>query len=195
MKSVFALSALALLGCIFTSSAQATMLEQWDTRRLTKEAKWIQRGEITSMWSSWDPERRMIYTYIKMRVDETLKGEKKGEVLFRQPGGQSGKLGMTVHGVAHFTRGEQALVFLKEDDDGAPSLAGMAQGKFRIFSNPKGEETALFRAPSNVEFFTRGESGQVRHIVTSQTERRIPVRELVAEIRAAMLESEGLLSQ
>jgi hypothetical protein len=162
---------------------------------LTKESKWIQRGEIVSMWSSWDPDRRMIYTYIKMRVDETLKGEQKGEVLFRQPGGQSGKLGMTVHGVAHFTRGERALVFLKQDDDGAPSLAGMAQGKFRLFNSAKGEEMALYRAPSSVEFFTRGDGGQIRHVVSSQTERRIPVRDLIAEIKAAMLESEGLLSQ
>jgi len=190
MFNVFTLGMIALASI---PSSQATSLEHWDTPKLTKESKWVHIGEITSMWSSWDPQRRMVYTYVKMRVNETLKGGQATEVLIRQPGGKANGYGMVVHGMASFSRGEKALVFLKEDDDGAPSIVGMAQGKFRIFRNQTGEEVATFRAPSRVEFFTRGEQGKIRHLVSSQVERRIPIRDLVHEIRSSV-QTEGSVS-
>ncbi len=178
---------LALGGILVGRAASATMLQELDTAQLTREARSVQLGEITSSWSSWDPEKRMVYTYVKMRVDQTLKGDANREVLIRQPGGRAGGIGMIVHGVASFRPGERALVFLKVDADGAPTVVGMAQGKFRIYrSAVTGEEMALFRAPRNLEFYTRGERGQALHVVNSPVEKRIPLRDLIGEIQAAV---------
>ena len=168
-------------------AAKATTLEQWDTTRLTRASQWVHVGEVIQKWSAWSPNEKMIYTYVKMRVDQTLKGDEKREILIRVPGGQAQGYGMLVHGVANFAPGERALVFLHQDPDGAPSVVGMTQGKFRIYRNlSTGEDMALFRAPRQVEFYTRGTNGRVRHLVSSQVERRLPLAELIQEIRSAV---------
>lgn len=178
---------LTVAGTFLSATAHATMVEQLNTTQLTREAKAVQVGKVTSAWSSWDPEKRMVYTYVKFKVDQTLKGQPQQEILIRQPGGRAGGIGMVVHGVANFRTGERALVFLKHDADGAPSLVGMAQGKFRIYrSAVTGEEMALFRAPQNLEFYARGQKGRSLHVVQSPAERRIPLRDLIGEIQAAV---------
>jgi len=187
MRPLKAFIVFAFVSSLWFGVSHATMLERWDTNRLTKESKSIQIGEVLTKWSSWDPEKKMVYTYIRMRVDSTIKGKKQEEVLFRQPGGQSNGIGMVVHGVANFRQGERVLVFLGVSEDGAPTPVGLAQGKFRLYkSQLTGEDMALFRAPKNVEFLVRGEQGQQTHVVESHDEQRIPLKVLVQEIQSAM---------
>lgn len=191
-------TACAIFGVLASAgNAKATMMEQFDTASLTKMSNSIQIGEVTSTWSSWDPANRMVYTYVKLRVEQTLKGKPVQEVLIRQAGGQAGGYGMVVHGMASFALRERALVFLQNDREGAPTVAGMAQGKFRIFkSSMSGEDMAQFQAPNNLEFFTRGgDSGQVRHVVAGHAERRVSLRTLVGEIQQNVSAGQGLLSQ
>jgi hypothetical protein len=172
---------------LFSVDASATMLEVWDTAKLTQESKSVQIGEVTSRYSSWDPEKKMIYTYVNLRVDQTLKGKPAQEVQIRLPGGEADGIRMIVHGVASFGNQERAVVFLQNDADGAPVVVGMAQGKYRIIRNKAtGEETAVFQKPENLEFYTRGLSGQSRHVVSAPVERRVPLRLLIEEIQSAI---------
>ncbi len=164
-----------------------SMLEQWDTAKLTKESKGIRIGEVTSKWSSWDPARGMVYTYVKLNVSETLKGIHQKEVLLRIPGGETEGIRMVVHGMASFGLGEKALVFTGLDEEGAPYITGWTQGKFKIVSDrSSGQDMALFQAPSNVEFYTRAQKGQVKHVVATHVERRLPLKELIREIQTAV---------
>jgi hypothetical protein len=174
---------------LVAGQAKASMLEQMDTAALTKQSRWIHIGEVTSSWSSPDASNKMIYTYVKLRVDQTLKGQPVQEVLIRVPGGRLKDLGMVVHGMAHFTRGERTLVFLGQDRDGAPSVVGMAQGKYRIFkSSLSGEDMAMFQAPSNLEIMRRTPNGPMRQVVATEVERRVSLKSLLSEIQSAMTE-------
>jgi hypothetical protein len=182
----FAVS-LALVGAFAVRNAGATMLEELNTVQLTKEANTVQLGEVTSERAAWDAEKQMVFTYVDFKVDQTLKGEPAETVTIRQAGGRSGGIRMVVHGMPSFRTGERALVFLKHDADGTPSVVGMAQGKYRIYrSAVTGEEMALFRAPRNLEFYTRAASGQALHVVESPAEKRVPLRDLIGEIQAAV---------
>jgi hypothetical protein len=182
----FAIS-LTIVGALLSKSASATVVEELSTTQLTKEANSVALGQVASSYSSWDPEKRMVFTYVKFRVDQTLKGQPSTEVMIRQAGGRIGGIGMVVHGMASFRNGERALVFLKQDADGVPSLVGMAQGKFRVYrSAVTGEEMALFRAPQNLEFYARGSQGRALHVVQSPEERRVPLRDLIGEIQAVV---------
>ncbi len=180
-----------LLALLATGQTRASSMEQMDTAQLTKQAQWIHVGQVTDSWASEDSANRMIYTYVKMRVDQTIKGNAAQEVLIRLPGGRLKDRGMIVHGMAHFSRGERALVFLNTDREGMPSVVGMAQGKFHVYRSPiSGEDTATFQAPSNLTFFSRTATGPGRQVVATQVERRVPLKSLVSEIQAAMSEDE-----
>ncbi|MFH1263679.1 MAG: hypothetical protein V1495_09600 [Pseudomonadota bacterium] len=171
---------------LLAGEARATMMLELNTTQLTQQARTVQVGKVTSSWSSWDSGKRMIFTYVKLKVDQTIKGQPQSEVMFRMPGGRTGGIGMVVHGMASFHPGERALVFLQQDSDGAPSLVGMAQGKFQIYrSAVTGEDMAVFRAPKNLEFYTRGTRGAALHVVNTPTEKRVLLRDLIGEIQAA----------
>jgi hypothetical protein len=180
----------ALLGL---SSAQATMLEQMDTQRLTEKATGIHVGEVVDRQTARDPQSGMIYTFVTMRVNQTLKGSPTETVTLRVPGGQYQDYGMVVHGVASFRQGERALVFVRSDSEKFQSVVGMSQGKFRIVrSLLNGEEQALFQAPKNVEFFSRTPQGQIRHVVATQIDRKVPLNSLMQEIREAIAKEGGV---
>lgn len=173
---------------------KASMLEQLDTHRLTLKAQAIRIGQVTDQWSSWDPDRNMVFTYTKLNIDQTLKGKKREELLIRQPGGMANGLRMVVHGVAQFKKGERALVFIQHDVDGAPSVLGMTQGKYRIYKSAvTGEEMAVFRAPSDVEFFQRTSNGLVHSHGSHAVQKRILLRDLIDEIQTVLrLEGQAL---
>jgi hypothetical protein len=184
-----AITASTLGALLAEGNARATLMEELDTAQLTREAKAVQLGQVVSERSVWDPDQRMVFTYVRFRVEETLKGDPREEVTIRQPGGRAGEIRMVIHGLASFLPGERALVFLKHDDDGAPSVVGMAQGKFRVYRSPvTGEEMALFRAPKNLEFVTRGRNGRSFNVTRHPEEKRIPLRDLKEEIRTLVAE-------
>ena len=167
----------------------ASMLEQWDTQKLTKESKSIQVGEVVTKWSSYDPERRMTYTYVKLKINQTLKGVPQKETLLRIPGGEADGIRTVVHGVANFRLKEKALVFVNQAPDGAPEVVGMTQGKFNIHKDlVTGEEMAQFKVSRNVEFYTRSSTikRETRHVVSSHAERRLPLKDLIQEIQIAI---------
>src|SRR5690606_39023045 len=128
-----------------SASAQASLVYQMTPSQMVKEAKEIRIGEVVSSWSSPDPKNKMIYTYIKVRVDQTLKGAHRSEILLRQPGGSYtyADNGQTyrqqVFGMETFEKGEKAVFFIDHAADGAPLV--MFQGKHTILDNPQTKET------------------------------------------------------
>src|SRR5262245_26488155 len=107
--------------CLSLTSAQATMMEQLDTKRLTKASSAIHLGKVISREPVWeDSECNVIYTKVKLSVERTIKGSPDKEVIIRIPGGQVKEKdrGMVAHGMASFKDGERTLVFLSRDKDG-----------------------------------------------------------------------------
>ena len=115
---------------------------------MTSEAKEIQIGEVTSTWTSPDPDNKMFYTYVKIKVNKTIKGKQVQELLLKQPGGRwvnpetKKATYQKVFGMESFQKGEKALFFITHAKDGSPMV--MFQGKQQIVKDPKtGEENTV----------------------------------------------------
>lgn len=123
------------LSC-FPLLANASILNNLSVEDLTNDAKEIQIGEVVSKWASPDPDLKMIFTFYKIKVDQTIKGKASKELLLRQPGGMYEDPNtkkttiQKVFGMEEFQKGEKAIFFIKYTADGAPMM--MFQGRRQI---------------------------------------------------------------
>jgi len=123
---------IALVAAILAAPAFATTVTKMDLEQLVQRADLIVQGQVQSVYSQWDEGRRLVFTYISIRVDEPLKGERRQSILIRQIGGTVGAIQMSVAGVPQFKSGEMAIVFLKRQDDSTFQVVGMNQGLYEI---------------------------------------------------------------
>jgi hypothetical protein len=114
-----------------------------------------------------------VFTYVSIRVDEPLKGERRQSVLIRQLGGSVGAIEMSVAGAPQFKSGQRLLVFLKRQDATTFQVVGMNQGLYRIV-----EDSAV----SNVFGMDLLDSGTGK-ITKPLTDVRAPLEQLKTKIR------------
>jgi hypothetical protein len=186
---------------VLTGHAQASILEKTDITQMTREAKEVQIGEVVSTWTSPDPDQKMFFTFVKIKVEKTLKGNHAQEILLRQPGGAyrdptTGVLTrQKVFGMSTFQKGEKALFFITYANDGAPTV--MFQGKHQIVTNPKTRLDELVYEKSNdIELRTKGtrKSNQQDHEHEKSlyaVYERQPLDEMVSEIQKAATIKKG----
>jgi len=123
-----------LLACLLlvTASSFATTVRKMDLPALVKTSESIVQGRVDQVYSQWDAERKLAFTYVSVTVDDPLKGDRRRTVLIRQLGGKVGSLTMSVAGTPRFSVGDQVIVFLKNSNDGAFNVVGLNQGKYDI---------------------------------------------------------------
>ena len=189
---------ITLLTGIFAGpmSAFASILNKMNTTQLAKEAKEVRIGEVMSTWTSPDPENKMFYTYVKIRVEKTIKGKPEvKEMLLRQPGGawknpETGRMTyQKVFGMSTFKQGERALMFINHSKDGAPSV--MFQGKREIVKDETGQDVAVEESNDDVEY-----ANQPHHEKGLYAAReRKSLDSVVSEIQRAINENKGDLNK
>jgi len=126
---------ITLLVAILAVPAFATTGARLNLEQLVQRADLIVQGQVQSVYCQWDQESRLVFTYISIRVDDPLKGERRQWVLVRQVGGSVGTIQMSVAGAPQFHSGEMAIVFLKRQDDSTFQVVGMNQGLYKIVEN------------------------------------------------------------
>jgi hypothetical protein len=131
-KNRMNLIGIALVVAVLAAPAFATTVAKLNLEQLVQRADLIVQGEVQSIYTQWDDERHLVFTYISIRVDEPLKGERRQWVLIRQVGGIVGTIQMSVAGVPQFKSGETAIVFLKRQDDSTFQVVGMNQGLYEV---------------------------------------------------------------
>jgi len=140
-------------------AAMASLMRAMDLAELTTGADQIVVGDVVATESAWDGEHRNIYSTIEISVRESWKGSvpSDGRIRIRQLGGTVGEIEMTVYGMARFTRGERALLFLRQ-----ARVVGMGQGKRRVQWDP-GNKQWLADAPEEREVVAAG-GGRSSHV-------------------------------
>jgi hypothetical protein len=126
---------IALIVASLAIPAFATTVAKLSLEQLVQKADLIVQGQVESVYTQWDEDRRLVFTYVAIRVDEPLKGESRRPVLIRQVGGTVGTIQMSVAGVPQFRSGEMTLVFLKRQDDSTFQVVGMNQGLYKIIDD------------------------------------------------------------
>jgi hypothetical protein len=168
---------LAIAVCVTTDlpGAKATLMRTMDLAELTASAEQIVVGDVLAADSAWDSGHRSIYTTIVIGVRESWKGEtpSDGRIRIRQLGGSVGEIEMTVHGMARFTSGERALLFLRQ-----ARVVGWSQGKRVVHWDTPGKRW-LVDAPDRAGVVSVDSRGAPRAAESTQTESLDRLRERV----------------
>jgi hypothetical protein len=164
---------IALIAAILSAPAFATTVARLNLEQLVQRADLIVQGHVESVYSQWDEERRLVFTYVSIRVDEPLKGGRRQSVLIRQIGGTVGTIQMSIAGVPQFKSGEMAIVFLKHQDNSTFQVVGMNQGLYKIV-----EDFAVSNV-SGVDLFD-SKTGQITKPLIGG---RAPLEQLKTKIR------------
>lgn len=105
-------------------------------RDLTLESEQIIRATVVSMDAFREaPDRGSIYTHVRLRPAEVLKGtgtREGGEITVRVLGGTVKGVRAVCHESPRFAPGEDVLVFLTRESNGAVIVNGWFQGKYTI---------------------------------------------------------------
>ena len=129
---------LLFLAALGAALANATTLLALDVPALTKGSSAVVRATVKSVSARWPKDGGRIMTDAVLEVTEPWKGAPGKEVIVMQPGGVVGEVGQLVHGTAHFTVGEDVVVFLEPRGDRF-LLTGMLQGKFKVETSSDGK--------------------------------------------------------
>ncbi|MBI3089926.1 MAG: hypothetical protein HYY96_04605 [Candidatus Tectomicrobia bacterium] len=116
--------------------AAATTLIRMSTKELSLKADAIFYGICEAVEEAWNSERTKILTKARFSVREVLKGELGAEVTVSSLGGRVGDLAMLVPASPKFKAGEEAVLFLWQNPEGAYFVLGMVQGKKDVLTDP-----------------------------------------------------------
>src|SRR5262249_18941238 len=101
-------------------------------------ARSIVIGRVLSISSRLNPGHSDINTYVKIDIDEVLKGEiTSPQIVLRESGGVDSGFASVVYGAAEFHRGERVLLYLDTWPDGSLRVYQMFLGKFSIDRDPR----------------------------------------------------------
>jgi hypothetical protein len=137
-------------------------------RPLTAHSRWVDLGA-----------GRRIVTYTTVQVEEPLEGELEAQYVVRTLGGKVGKVGQLVHGEAHLRIGEDNLIFLRKNRDGAHVVTARAQGQYPLHKDERGTRR-LRRSPRLAHLV--GKDKSAAHVLVGRT---------IAEARQLVLDALG----
>ena len=163
-----------------TRAPLALTVEKTSLEKLVRDSHLIIMGEVVSSRSVW--EGKNIFTYIRVRISERLKGEHvRSEVSVKQLGGTVGTVSEIVDGSPTFRAGEEVILFLVAWKD-AYWVHSIVLGKFSILEE-EGERYAMndLRNIGLVDPISKREITRVDEKIS-----RIPVDTFLAEVRSVI---------
>lgn len=131
------LTTLALSLAAWGGCASATTLAHATLDDLISKSTAIVRGKVTGSRS--EMRGSMIYTFVRIRVEERWKGPAESFVEVMVPGGSAGGYRQRVTGAPDLTEGAEHVFFLWTGKSGVVRLFGLAQGVLDVSRNAQGE--------------------------------------------------------
>ena len=118
---------------LLNQTVQSTTSIMLTDEQLITSSRAIVMGEVVSVSCQWSENDRMIYTYVKVNVQEDLKGNLHSQtIVLKQLGGQVGDTEMVIFDSPVFVSGQRVLLFLNTASDGTLHVAHLFQGKFDV---------------------------------------------------------------
>src|SRR6266571_140211 len=118
--------------------ARATTVVMPSDTEMIVNSRLIVTARVISVTSAWDDQRSMVWTYVELLVDRTLKGELPDRtIVLKQMGGAVGDSGVYVFGQSRFTPREHVLLYLNSARDGSLHVAHVFAGKFSVVSDAR----------------------------------------------------------
>lgn len=143
-------SLVALITLLFLSSSFA-QVQMMSTKELTEESSSVLLGTCTQMESYWVDGNSKIFTRIKIRGQQYLKGDLGAETEITIPGGQIGNTIYEVTDMPVFRQGEEVLLFVWQHPTGKQLVMGGAQGKLSVEMDKATGKKIVRGAPIQLE--------------------------------------------
>lgn len=168
------LSIVLLLLLVGATSATPTTFARVSLEQLSSAAPLIVRGHCQG--SIVSSVRGEIWTITSFEVREVWKGTAPAVVRVRLLGGRTAELTSHVEGVPRFRVGEDAVLFLEPLRRGDYSVAGWAQGTFRIQRGGAGDSLVVTQDTAS---FSPGAfvGGSAARVAQSDAVRGLPLEE------------------
>ena len=169
---------------LLVTAGRATTLARLSLDQLAAGSDAVARVRYAGAESRW--ENGSIWTVTTFDVVENMKGKLPLKIEVRLPGGRVGHLTSSVEGAPRFHPADDAVVFLQRSRAGGFTVAGWAEGTFRISRDPRTRaETVTQDSAAFAVFDTATRTFRTEGI------RRMPVEEFRARIAAAVARSQG----
>jgi hypothetical protein len=129
--------------------ASATTLEKLSVDQLVQRSTAIVRGRVLD--SSAGMKGRVIYTFYKVQVTDTLKGTAGKYIEVAVPGGAYNGLRQTIPGAPKPATGTDYVFFLWQGPSGTNHILGLSQGLFDVKIGADGQ-VILLRGTTDAQF-------------------------------------------
>ena len=134
-------SAVWMLG---SQRAAASTFVLMDETQLAARSVAAVQGTVTAIESALDAQSGGVRTYVHIDPAEVVFGSlPSGEVVLRETGGRAGGTSEWVYGSPEYVVGEEVLVFVSADADGALRTTALAMGKFTVGHDADGAPVAV----------------------------------------------------
>jgi len=169
------LSAALCASVLVAAASFATTVRPVSVETLTAQASMIVHGQAMESWSAWDDQHHLIFTFTRVQVSKSLKGQAQSLVV-RQLGGTVNGITVRASGVRHLLPGEETVLFLRPSEvrDGSMAIVGLMQGQFRVQRSSSGEATVSNGMP-DVQQLSNGRIVQYNgaHMTLNELEQRV----------------------
>ncbi len=103
---------------------------------LSNTSNTIVLAQTVDRRSYWTGDRSKIYTDVRIRIEDRLKGDVASEIVITVPGGRVGNTLYEVSDMPFFVDDEEVLLFLWDHPSGKTLVTGGMQGKLEIIEAP-----------------------------------------------------------
>jgi len=135
---------LALSGAVavLATAVSGTTLPPTTTAQMIRDADRIVCAECESVEARLDPRTGIVFTYVRLRLLEDLKGGGEASIALRLAGGEVDGVRTVVPGMPRWRQGEECVVFLgTRNRDGFPVLFHAGRGRIPLRTDDEGRRT------------------------------------------------------
>jgi hypothetical protein len=188
---------IALILCYALSGNASTIIVPPD-EHLIVSARAIITGRVVDTSCGMDSRRNMVYTYVKVSVNQVFKGAiTTREIVLKEPGGQYQGHYSVMDGSPRFSKGDRVLLYLDTWPDGSLRVHQMFLGQFHIVKDPaSGREFVVRATPgASVEVLPNSLIPAGKGVATSRMELSAYVKMVRKTLAASLKQSNEFLAQ
>ena len=127
--------------------AIASQFVEWPIDKVIRESEAVVHGNVGRVWSSWDEEQKIIFTYAEVHVTSYLAGDGDLTLVVKEAGGTVDDYTMEAIGFPVLRGGEEVVLFLTRwTDSGHHRIQAFRQGKYVVSLDADGNRVVALDA-------------------------------------------------
>ena len=124
------LKVIILFLCFSFVNSFAATYAKTTLQKLVQTSAFVVEATVIEQESRWDDQHKKINTFVKIKINQVLKGENVPEyITLQQLGGRVGEEAMIIHGAPDFYNGQEATLFIVSHK-GHYEIHSLGMGKF-----------------------------------------------------------------